>query len=163
MTDLERFETKYMPEPNSGCWLWIAGLFSTGYAQFYSSTLKRSTTGHAFAYQQFVGDRPPGLELDHLCRVRSCVNPGHLEAVPHSVNVQRGESGIRQRSKTHCKNGHPYDKVNTILVPCRTKNCIERRCRICSERAFAKHVAKPAIREKRLKYLKDYYRRNINP
>lgn len=73
----------------AGCWLWTGSLIKgTGYADFKRAHLCRN--GHQYAYLTFVGPIPTGLELDHLCRVRRCVNPVHLEPVTRLMNVRRG-------------------------------------------------------------------------
>lgn len=108
---LERLERHYSPEPNSGCWIWTASLDHRGYARL------GDFKAHRVAYQLYKGIVPVGLDLDHLCRVRCCVNPDHLEPVTRSENNRRGLSGKiqgeRQRAKTHCKEGHTYDEENT--------------------------------------------------
>lgn len=69
------------------CWVWQWGIFqTTGYGMY------RQGTAHRYVYEQARGIVPGGLELDHLCRVRECVNPDHLEAVTHAENVRRGAS-----------------------------------------------------------------------
>lgn len=79
------------------------------------------------------GEIEAGLEIDHLCRNRRCVNPRHLEAVPHRENVLRGQSPVAVHAvQTHCVNGHPLDAANTYIKPnghrdCRT--CIRERVR----------------------------------
>jgi hypothetical protein len=75
-----------------------------------------------------MGAVPEGLELDHLCRVRGCVNPKHLEPVTHRENLMRGESwsAVNAR-KTHCPEGHPYDETNTYI-----DGKGRRRCRECA-------------------------------
>jgi hypothetical protein len=133
-TLLERFEAKYIPEPNSGCWLW-AGAWSwqTGYG-FIADDAGKQELAHRVAYRLFTGPIPEGLELDHLCRVRCCVNPAHLEAVTRKINIRRGNTGKtaaqRQLAKTHCKAGHPYSEENTIRKPGREGRG-RRLCRIC--------------------------------
>ncbi|MEV8638105.1 HNH endonuclease signature motif containing protein [Streptosporangium sp. NPDC051023] len=90
----------------------------------------RGTTGYMarWAYEHFVEPIPDGWEPDHLCRVRACVNPGHLQPVTHKENVLRGESpwAVNAR-KTHCVHGHPFDEVNTAFTVAGY-----RRCRACT-------------------------------
>jgi hypothetical protein len=69
------------------CWLWLGRVNSSGYAQL--TVDKRPRSAHRVSYETFVGPIPEGLEIDHLCRVRRCVRPQHLEAVTHRVNIQR--------------------------------------------------------------------------
>lgn len=90
-----------------------------------------ATLAHRLLYMAHVGEIPKGLELDHLCRVRSCVNPKHLEAVTHKENMRRSIVGAltkaRQDGLTHCKNGHAFNAANTrrdrygyrSCLPCR--------------------------------------------
>jgi len=84
------------------CWEWTGSLFQgTGYAQVWADGTTR--LGHRVVYELLVGPIPKGLELDHLCRVRSCVNPAHLEPVTHKVNMERGYAAVmleRRRSKS---------------------------------------------------------------
>ena len=98
------------------CWLWTAYRRSDGYGQFRIGV--RVVRAHRYAYELLVGPIPEGLILDHLCRVRNCVNPAHLEPVTQGENVRRGlaggpAAGLRMRAKTHCLQGHPYDEENT--------------------------------------------------
>jgi hypothetical protein len=71
------------------CWLWTGGLTATGYGQFHFHG--RPRVAHKYLYEFERGPVPDGLELDHLCRVRNCVRPDHLEAVTHAENIRRGE------------------------------------------------------------------------
>lgn len=99
---------KVSPEPNTGCWLWLAGVNRSGYGHF--SVKSVSKLAHRAAYELFVGKIPRGLGLDHLCRVRSCVNPAHLEPVTQKENC------VRARSTDH--SGH--DCVWRSYLYCRT-------------------------------------------
>lgn len=65
------------------CWLWLGGHLQSGYA------MGSRTTAHREVYEKMRGPIPPGLEIDHLCRNRGCVNPSHLEAVTHQENIRR--------------------------------------------------------------------------
>lgn len=105
----DRFWSKCVPEPNSGCWLWFASVDAGGYGQIRID--RRMHTAHILAYRTLVGDYASDLEIDHRCRTRCCVNPAHLEPVTHAVNLLRG-IGFHTR-KTHCPKGHAYDAANT--------------------------------------------------
>ncbi|MDP9224875.1 MAG: HNH endonuclease [Actinomycetota bacterium] len=86
---------------------------------------------HRVAYELLVGPIPEGLTLDHLCRNTSCVNPQHLEPVTVRENVLRGMGwGAKNKRKTHCHRGHPFDAKNTLRIPGGT-----RKCRTCANQA----------------------------
>ena len=107
------------------CWLWTGGKGGGGYGHFKLD--RKMKYSHQYTYESLVAPIPEGLQLDHLCRNRSCVNPGHLEIVSNAENIRRGEAGQHQRIKTHCPKGHPYDLFNTYFSPSR----INRQCRTC--------------------------------
>ena len=103
-----RFEALYEAEPNSGCWLWIGtdsnlrGTATTAYGLFYSD--KKMVLAHRWAYEHYVGPIPAGLQLDHKCRTRCCVNPKHLEPVTGSENCRRSPvfmETIRALGRSH--------------------------------------------------------------
>jgi len=103
--DLARFNRKTSIQGN-GCLLWTDkpwnkyGILRMGC---------RNQRAHVLSYEHYVGPVPNGLELDHLCRNTLCVNPTHLEAVTHKVNVLRGEGwAAKNARKTHCPQGHSY-------------------------------------------------------
>lgn len=95
----------------SGCWDWCATRNQFGYGIYRTreNNAYGTKVAHRILYLVLVGAIPEGLELDHLCRVRSCVNPDHLEVVTHRENLLRG-NGIpaRNAAKVACLNGHPY-------------------------------------------------------
>jgi hypothetical protein len=119
----------------TGCWLWKGYLDKGGYGHFSCRQLKsRSTSAHRWSYQYFHGDIPAGLQVDHLCRVRNCVNPLHLEAVTQKENCLRGTGfSAKNATKTHCPKGHPYDAANVRLRM--TKKGPARHCRKCGSLA----------------------------
>lgn len=127
------FWTKVSPEPNSGCWLWAGTAMKNGYGQF--RTGPRMSLAHRVAFRSLVGEVREGLDLDHLCRTRCCVNPAHLEPVSRKENLARGLSGRRRQSvlldRAHCKEGHPMPpravRENGTLAPWV--------CRLCSRAA----------------------------
>lgn len=119
---VNRFLKKIEVHEN-GCWMW-KGVLVGGYAQMY--IYQRKVYGYRWTYILFKGAIPDGLQLDHLCRNRSCVNPDHLELVTQRENILRGiaPTAINAR-KTHCPKGHPYNEKNTYVW----NN--GRKCRIC--------------------------------
>lgn len=103
MTALERFEAKYTPEPNTGCWLWTACLSTDGYGQFRFEGRNHST--HRFSYKLYVGPIPKGLFVLHKCDVKLCVNPDHLFLGTHTDNMTDMVSKGRNAERTGEKNG----------------------------------------------------------
>ena len=124
-------------DKSDSCWLWTGTLDTCGYGQIKSKgkTLK----AHRFAYELLVGPIPDGLQLDHLCRVRNCVNPDHLEPVTQTENVRRGTSfAVEHAAKTHCPQGHPYEGDNLYIIP----TTGSRSCKACHAVASRKYKAR---------------------
>ena len=122
----DSYLARIMPEPNSGCWIWVGRTASNGYGVLNIGNRRRQA--HRVVYEYFRGPIPEGLEIDHLCRVHPCVNPGHLEAVTHAENMRRGMSLPAQNSrKTHCTRGHELFGDNLRV----DKNG-RRSCRTCT-------------------------------
>jgi len=121
----------------TACWEWTACIHHDGYGQFKLNG--KNEQAHRLSYEDKFGTIHEGLEIDHLCRNRKCVNPDHLEPVTHPENVKRGLAGfingLIRRAKTHCPQGHEYSKENTYVYPngkrmCRTCNRIRHQPRI---------------------------------
>ena len=111
------FEDKFLRyvdmEPNSGCWIWN-GTLSWGYG--YYAVNRRTTRAHRVSYKLFRGPIPSGLVLDHLCRVRCCVNPFHLEIVTQKENSLRGFGiGALNSRKDYCLHGHSFSGDNLYI------------------------------------------------
>ena len=125
---LEGMGTRYIPEPNTGCWLWALSTSWGGYGSVKWGG--RTRQAHRVAYEELRGPIPEGLTIDHLCRVRSCVNPAHMEPVTRGVNVLRG-IGISSHCahKTHCKHGHQLGGEN--VRPLKGKPAHWRTCLAC--------------------------------
>jgi hypothetical protein len=138
----ERWKTSYEVTPGplpAPCWVWTGPQDSHGYGTISEGRKKRHMA-HIFVYEQLVGPVMADAELDHKCRVKLCVNPKHLEPVPHLVNVQRGDAGIANFVKTHCKHGHEFTPENTIIH----QTTGHRACRKCQRR-----LVREAMRERR--------------
>lgn len=108
------------------CWLWTASTVKDGYGQFHSGGKEsRTVKAHVYAYTLLVGPVPEGLQLDHLCRVRRCVNPQHLEAVTCKVNVMRGSTlAAENAAKTHCIRDHLLSGENLYVDKRGSRVCI---------------------------------------
>jgi hypothetical protein len=129
----ERFWTKV--RKTDTCWVWTAGKNQDGYGRFQVG--RKPTSAHRVAYELSVGPIPDGLQLDHLCRVRDCVNPAHLEPVTQQENIRRGKSlTVAHAAATHCPQGHEYNAQNIkwyqgrrYCRPCNAADSRRRRAR----------------------------------
>jgi hypothetical protein len=142
VTPIERLMSKVRVDGIFGCWVWTAAKSGSGYGQiFYRG---RQQNAHRVAYQLLVGAITPGLELDHLCRNRPCVNPAHLEPVTSSENKRRSPLTGRGRHanrpggnngnglRTACRQGHAFTPANTY------QRADGRRCRTCNRDSAAR-------------------------
>lgn len=130
----ERFLDKIKVN-ETGCWEWQGYVSLEGYGQLTYD--HRGVVAHIFSYELFIGPVPMGLELDHLCNIKHCVNPAHLEPVTKAENMRRAGGyamlgykgglvrGAQLKAITHCPQGHPYNAENTYI------NKGHRNCRTC--------------------------------
>jgi hypothetical protein len=144
-SETERF-WKRVTILENGCWQWT-GAMSSGYGMFGEqrkpgAKRNRMTSAHIWSYKNTIGPIPPGLELDHTCRNRACVNPLHLEPVTHRINVLRGSSiPAENEQKEFCKRGHEFTPENTYPRPNGGRTC-----RACFKiRRKNPAVSKPAL------------------
>lgn len=125
----ERLLEKVSVNPITGCHEWTAARSASGYGKIYvlgRPRTNRVVPAHRVAYELWVGPIPEGLQLDHLCRNRACVNPAHLEPVTQRVNLLRGMSPAADNArKTQCPRGHVYNGANTY------RRNGDRKCRAC--------------------------------
>lgn len=125
-----------------GCWHWL-GVLKNGYGVVnWNSRMWRA---HRLVYELRIGAIPAGLQLDHLCRNRSCVNPAHLEPVTNRENVLRGDGvTARNSKKTHCKHGHALAGNNVEARHGGGREC--RECHLQRNRVCASLEAPPVTR-----------------
>jgi hypothetical protein len=119
MATIDHFLT-HIEKQENGCWIWTGSKYKNGYSRFmYDGACGY---GHRFSYEHFNGKIPEGLQIDHLCRNKLCVNPDHLEAVTLQENLKRFNV-----TRTHCKRGHEFTKENTYVSSLNKRIC--RKCR----------------------------------
>lgn len=149
---LGRFEARYVPEPNTGCWIWMAGQNGAGYGEFWVDG--RNQLAHRVAYEIFVGPIPVGLQVDHVrargCSLRCCVNPAHLEPVTPRENTLRGDSPLAAHARKTCcsRCGSPLSGDNLISYDLRRGM---RSCRACKNA----RRREPAYRAKRAQQMRE--------
>ncbi len=115
------------------CWLFGGAITRNGYGQVRRKGV--TLYAHRYMWTLMRGPIPAGMQIDHLCRVRHCINPQHMEVVTHRENLRRGE-GITARlaRKTHCPHGHEYTEANTYRPP----STRHRICRECHRTVYKK-------------------------
>ena len=122
---LVAFAARIVIHESSECWIWNQEPDRAGYGRFQSLGLR--DYAHRVSHRLFIGPIPPGMHVDHLCRVRRCVNPDHLEAVTsrenNVVRADRSRVGDNMRAKTHCPHGHPYSGANLYVSPSGKRMC----------------------------------------
>jgi hypothetical protein len=130
----ERIKNSVVISP-SECWEWTKHLTPTGYAQISIGSRpdnsRQNINAHRVSYRVFVGPIKDGMQIDHLCRNRACVNPGHLEQVTCKENIHRSNAVYKRlMAKTHCPQGHEYSEQNTYFSPT-PHGGVSRSCKTC--------------------------------
>jgi len=129
---VSRFEAKLTDGPGD-CWLWTASKDRDGYGHFWPRQ-KAYRRAHRWSYEYHIGPIPDGLQLDHLCRNRACVNPYHLEPVSARTNTLRGTSFAAVYADAEaCIRGHEFTPENTRMQ--RRKSGVSRQCKECDRQA----------------------------
>lgn len=140
---LDRMADKFLV--GDACWEWTAVRNAFGYGVIHRLD-KGSRLAHRVLYEALVGPVPDGMDLDHLCRNRGCVRPGHLEVVTRSENIRRGDGPQILRawnaSKTHCPNGHSYADQEQYRRPNG-----ERRCGACNREEARRYAQRKRVLE----------------
>ena len=121
ISELQRISKKFQISETK-CWLWQGSLSPTGYS--YIGYRGKTHRGHRLLYQMLRGETPKELVCDHLCRVRHCINPYHIELVTQRENLERGLSLVPE---DYCKRGHKMEGDNLYFIPTRGA----RTCRAC--------------------------------
>lgn len=130
---LKRFTPKYQVINN--CWLWQGRIEPNGYGKFWKDG--KTIYAHVFSYEFFNGIIPETMTVDHLCKNKSCVNPFHLDLATRVDNVLRGNNEIaRNKTKTHCPQGHEYKGENLYSAKDGS-----RKCNMCMKFKHAKRNA----------------------
>ena len=122
-TDYQYFASRI--NKTDTCWLWTSNLSQKGYGRFMRKNNRMKA--HRWAYEHFIGPIPEGLTIDHLCKVKSCVNPKHLEAVTNEENIMRyhkGRQDLYDWENGSCKNGHSLSIVGFRERPKKGRECM---------------------------------------
>lgn len=136
---MERVLEKVVRHEGDRCWGWSSTVTTKGYAMIWDPDRANNRPAHRLMYEHFIGPVPEGLQLDHLCRNRSCVNPYHLEPVTARENVLRGTGPTAiNAARTQCKNGHEFTPENTYLRRSGGRSCIE--CGRIKSRAYQRRI-----------------------
>jgi hypothetical protein len=113
ISPIDRFMSKV--DKTDSCWIYT-GQIDNGYGRFWYKG--KGILAHRWIYEYLFSPIPPKMQIDHLCRNRSCVNPQHLEVVSNTEQQKR-----KSLAQTHCKNGHEFTEENIYLYK-NKRNCI---------------------------------------
>jgi hypothetical protein len=122
----------------TGCWEWTGAKTPHGYGIIGLDDKGPTRRAHRVSYEMLREPIPQGLNIDHLCKNPSCINPQHLEPVTQGENVKRGRAGWHNKIKTHCVNGHEFTPENTLRV----RGTEQRQCRTCRDKRIREFRAR---------------------
>lgn len=119
------------PAGEFGCWLWTGSVNTSGYPIGGGERGQRGVPVYRIAYEWMVGLVPVGMEIDHLCRTRRCVNPHHLEPVTRAENMRRARVFGPWSMRQYCRNGHDVSCERGYDYT-RKSGRVDRICRDCA-------------------------------
>jgi len=139
----KRFASYVVRGSRAECWCWLGTITPKGYGLFWDGN--RRVPAHRWSYEDANGPIPQGKQIDHLCRVRSCVNPRHMEVVDNRTNILRGTGPTSANAhKTHCKRGHELCGANLLRGTGGTRQC--RACKNVRSKEYWKgYIRKPSV------------------
>ena len=150
-TIYDRMEGKIVPEPNSGCHIWMGKVTQSGYGAVRTGVKDNYYIVHRALYEKYVGEIPDGFQIHHMCHERLCVNPNHLMVLSAADHTRLHGNFRHLALKTHCKRGHLYDEENTHMYRghriCKECNKLTSRKRNKRLRARRRLLGSPSERE----------------
>lgn len=120
------------------CWEWPLTRIPTGYGMVWDTHAQRMRPAHCLMHEEVIGDIPDGLEVDHLCNNKVCVNPLHLEAVTHAENMRR-----KMERTTHCQRGHEFTEENICWYPNGDRAC--RTCKYAGNKRYLRRKREDSL------------------
>lgn len=124
------------------CWLWTAHVDNGGYGRFGlrlgKNQWKSNYLAHRYSYELVNGEIPKELTVDHICKIRNCVNPDHLRLMTLVNNIKAGNAGIYNQVKKFCPKGHSYSGENLLFDTNSSRTC--RMCRRNSWKQYRQRV-----------------------
>lgn len=145
--------------PTTACWLWAGQIKENGYGTFHLFRGKK-VYAHRYMYEAYRGPIPEGLQIDHLCRVKNCVNPWHLEPVTAAENLRRSRVARGVTRKVRVKTGHKKKDRCDCGSEYRIAPNGKKRCNPCSNRRQKEARKDPVKRERQYARSREWARKN---